>query len=162
MQGLWPSLSQHVSLTMHWGLRTFRIYPLLFLYFACTFVVAQGIWPAAAPLTVRSPYLNVWQASTSTNEKPIFWDGSVRRRRPTRCTAYKNSQIQQTVGWVGLIRVDGTTYQWFGNSSYTYESAGPFKCNVTSTQITPTRTVQFVQAGPLNMTLTFLSPIEVR
>ena len=74
----------------------------------------------------------------------------------------QNSQIQQTVGWVGLIRVDGTTYQWFGNSSYTYESAGPFKCNVTSTQITPTRTVQFVQAGPLNMTLTFLSPIEVR
>ena len=37
----------------------------------------QTFWPAAAPLAVRSPYLNVWQAAISTNDYPVFWDGSV-------------------------------------------------------------------------------------
>ena len=34
--------------------------------------------------------------------------------------------------------------------------------NVISVQITPTRTIFVMEAGPMNVTVTFLSPIEVR
>ena len=40
-------------------------------------------------------------------------------------------------------------------------AVGGTGCNVTYTEVTPTRTIQTVQAGPINVTLTFLSPIEV-
>ncbi|KAH9913165.1 uncharacterized protein B0H18DRAFT_1126524 [Fomitopsis serialis] len=100
----------------------------------------QTFWPAAAPIAVRSPYLNVWQTAISTNDYPISWNGSV-------------------LGWVGLIRVDGSTYRWLGNNFDMTGSVGA-GCNVTFTEVTPTRTIQTVQAGPMNMTLTFLSPIE--
>lgn len=60
------------------------------------------------------------------------------------------------IGWAGLIRVDGTTYRWLG---------APLNMNATTTatpQITPTRTILTVQAGPMQLTATFLTPIEVR
>ncbi|TFY64799.1 hypothetical protein EVJ58_g2384 [Rhodofomes roseus] len=101
----------------------------------------QTFWPAAAPIAVRSPYLNVWQSAVSTNDYPVFWNGSV-------------------LGWVGLIRVDGNTYRWLGNNFDLTGSVGAAGCNVTYTEVTPTRTIQTVQAGPVNLTLTFLSPIE--
>ncbi|KZT68279.1 hypothetical protein DAEQUDRAFT_337808 [Daedalea quercina L-15889] len=101
----------------------------------------QTFWPAAAPLAVHSPYLNVWQTAISTNDYPIFWNGSV-------------------LGWVGFIRVDGSTYRWLGNNYDMSGSVGAVGCNVTFTEVTPTRTIQNVQAGPMNVTLTFLSPIE--
>ena len=41
-------------------------------------------------------------------------------------------------------------------------AVGGTGCNGTYTEVTPTRTIQTVQAGPINVTLTFLSPIEVR
>lgn len=59
-------------------------------------------------------------------------------------------------GWAGLIRVDGTTYRWLGL---------PLNMNTStliSTQVTPTRTILTVQAGPMELTVTFLTPIEVR
>lgn len=34
--------------------------------------------------------------------------------------------------------------------------------NVTSFQITPTQSVFVVRAGPMDVTVTFLSPVEVR
>ena len=61
------------------SLYVFRFPSLLLLCLTCVFTLARGIWPGAVPLAVRSPYLNVWQASTSTNDNPVFWDGSVSR-----------------------------------------------------------------------------------
>ena len=34
--------------------------------------------------------------------------------------------------------------------------------NITNIQITPTRTIFVMRVGPMNITVTFLSPIEVR
>ncbi|KAI1785602.1 hypothetical protein LXA43DRAFT_1065747 [Ganoderma leucocontextum] len=53
-----------------------------------------------------------------------------------------------------MIRVNGTTYRWMGN-----DPAG-IAANVTNIQITPTRSIFVIQAGPMNITVTFLSPIE--
>lgn len=43
-----------------------------------------------------------------------------------------------------------------------FGAVGGVGCNVTYTEVTPTRTIQTVQAGPINVTLLFLSPIEVQ
>ncbi|PIL35879.1 hypothetical protein GSI_01539 [Ganoderma sinense ZZ0214-1] len=58
------------------------------------------------------------------------------------------------MGWAGKIRVNGTTYKWLGMDG----SGTP--ANVTNVQVTPTRTIFVMQAGPMNVTITFLSPIE--
>ena len=60
------------------------------------------------------------------------------------------------MGWVGKIRVDGQTYSWLGQDS---ASDGP--ANVTDVRITPTTTIFVMEAGKMNITVSFLSPIEV-
>lgn len=62
---------------------------------------------------------------------------------------------------MGFIRVDGSTYRILGNNYDMSGAVGGTGCNVTYSEVTPTRTIQTVQAGPINVTLTFLSPIEV-
>ena len=60
------------------------------------------------------------------------------------------------MGWAGKIRVNGTTYKWLGA-----DNTG-IAANVTNIQVTPTRTIFVLHAGPMNVTVTFLSPVEVR
>ncbi|KAK7685160.1 hypothetical protein QCA50_011523 [Cerrena zonata] len=62
---------------------------------------------------------------------------------------------QDVLGWEGMIRIDDHAYQWLGFSSQSLDIA-----NITSTQITPTRTIFTYDAGPAQLTATFLSPIE--
>lgn len=63
------------------------------------------------------------------------------------------------MGLQGSVRVDGLTYIWTGVDNTTL---GGFAANLSSIQITPTRTIFVMQAGPMNVTITYLSPIEVR
>lgn len=61
----------------------------------------------------------------------------------------------QIMGWSGLIRVDDSTWQMFG-------SAPGFNfTTILSTEITATRSIFIMSAGPMQVTLTFFSPIEV-
>ncbi|KAI0645913.1 DUF1793-domain-containing protein [Trametes meyenii] len=103
---------------------------------------AQSIFPASMPLAIRSPFMSVWYSSTNgsnpiSNSWPLFWGQS------------------SIMGWAGKIRVDGQTYSWLGNDAQRSGTA-----NVTNVQFTPTRTIFTMQAGPMNVTVTFLSPIE--
>ncbi|KAI8993903.1 DUF1793-domain-containing protein [Trametes punicea] len=116
------------------------------LFFAVAMVEAQSpvqtIFPASIPLSIRSPFMSVWHLSTNgsaslSNSWPLFWGQ------------------QSIMGWAGKIRVDGQTYAWMGQ-----DYAPPFTANVTNVQITPTRSIFTMQAGPMNVTITFLSPIE--
>lgn len=59
----------------------------------------------------------------------------------------------------GSVRIDGRIYIWTGEDN---PSLGGFAANLTSVQITPTRTIFIMQAGPMNVTITYLSPIEVQ
>ncbi|RPD75342.1 hypothetical protein L226DRAFT_534905 [Lentinus tigrinus ALCF2SS1-7] len=108
-----------------------------------TLVRAQRtFFPASIPLSVRSPYHNVWLISTNTsgplsNSWPHFWGQ------------------QSIMGWAGKIRVDGTTFSWMGQ-----DGIGNGTATVTDIEITPTRSIFVMQAGPMNLTVTFLSPIE--
>ena len=63
------------------------------------------------------------------------------------------------MGWVGKIRVDGISYAWLGADDV---QSGPNISVVTNVQITPTRSIFMMKAGPMNVNVTFLSPVEVR
>ena len=65
--------------------------------------------------------------------------------------------VSEILGWVVLVRIDGLTYSFLGD-----EPALNGTVNVTDTFITPTQTVVAAQAGPMQVNLTFLNPIEVR
>jgi hypothetical protein len=97
-------------------------------------------------LAVRSPYLNFWITTKDTSGKslrapggtwPIAWNGRI-------------------IGWQGLVRVDGVAYEWQG------QDGGPtFATTIEgSTILTPTTTMFTVAAGPVELTLTYLSPVE--
>ncbi|KAH9935633.1 uncharacterized protein B0H18DRAFT_1082345 [Fomitopsis serialis] len=105
-------------------------------------VCSQSFTPAAIPLAVRSPYFSTWLSTTNgtdfTNAWPQFWSGT---------NGHNN-------GWAGLVRVDGDTYRWLG------AAPGMNDTNLTRSQVTPTRTVWTIQAGPMSLTVTFLTPIE--
>ncbi|CAL1707175.1 unnamed protein product [Somion occarium] len=93
--------------------------------------------PVRIPLAIRSPYYNAWVDSTASGHTwPFFWAGG-------------------TLGWQGLIRVDKQVYQWLG-----FSGLNPPVANLTNTQLTPTQTVISMQAGPMDINATFLSPIE--
>ena len=79
--------------------------------------------------------------------------------RPTRApfrVCKTCADTLQILGWGGLIKIDGLTYSWLGIPGVGIAS------NWTKTEVTPTRTILTVQAGPVSLNVTFLSPVEVR
>jgi len=69
-----------------------------------------------------------------------------------------SSSLCQILGWSVLVRVDGLTYSFLGDVSSTLYNG---TVNFTSLAITPTQTSFTAQAGPMQVNLTFLNPIEV-
>lgn len=63
----------------------------------------------------------------------------------------------QIKGWYAQVRVDGTPYQILGGGITPAITAA----NQTAVVITPTRTSFLLNAGPIIVNMTFLSPIEV-
>ncbi|RPD78548.1 DUF1793-domain-containing protein [Lentinus tigrinus ALCF2SS1-7] len=99
--------------------------------------------PASVPLAVRSPYLSAWLAQgagTALNaDWPTFWTGSI-------------------VGWAGYAKVDGVAYNWMGNPAV--PNVTVTKATQKSLQFTSTQSVFVMTAGPVDLTITFLSPVE--
>ncbi|KAF8885606.1 hypothetical protein BD779DRAFT_1442269 [Infundibulicybe gibba] len=100
-----------------------------------SFVQAQGTWPGAVPLAIRSPHFNCWMPRPGTGQWPAFWNSRV-------CT----------LGWIGAIKIDGVTWVWLGEIKN--------GTTLVKTEITPTRTILTLTAGPMDLEVTFLSPIE--
>ncbi|KAI0793192.1 hypothetical protein C8Q75DRAFT_840168 [Abortiporus biennis] len=93
------------------------------------------------PISIRSPYLNAWSRGNSAmNTTESFWTANI-------------LILSKGRAWIGHIRVDGQTFQWVGDAPIN-------STNFTGVQVTPTKTTFFSQAGPMNITATFLSPIE--
>ena len=68
------------------------------------------------------------------------------------------SSICQILGWSVLVRVDGLTYSFLGDETLVVNGT----VNLTNVVVTPTQTMVVAQAGPMQVNLTFLNPIEVR
>lgn len=96
--------------------------------------------PPAVPLAVRSPYLNAWLPGGATGcvlpgQWPRFWQG-------------------ETLGWQGLIHVDGKAYAWMG------DAAGFDHVKQTDLRLTPTKSeFVFDVDGKVQLTVAFFSPV---
>ncbi|KAI0068780.1 DUF1793-domain-containing protein [Artomyces pyxidatus] len=103
---------------------------------------ASPFIPPSVPLAVRTPYLSAWLpqgAGTALNDAwPTFWTGS-------------------TLGWAGYIAVDGQAYTFLGDPGGV---DGTEKALQKSLQFTATQSVFVLTAGTIDLTVTFLSPVE--
>ncbi|KAK0482633.1 hypothetical protein IW261DRAFT_1592352 [Armillaria novae-zelandiae] len=107
----------------------------------CPTLVRSAFFPAALPLAVRSPYLQCYANTRSGNNVNNQW-----------FQFWTENRI--LLGWSGSIRIDNSTFQLWGG-------LGPgTSTNLTSFEITPTRTILSIQANTMNVNVTFLSPIE--
>ncbi|KAK7695932.1 hypothetical protein QCA50_000571 [Cerrena zonata] len=98
--------------------------------------------PASVPLAVRTPYLSAWLpqgSGTALNANwPTFWTG-------------------QIVGWAGYVRVDGTAYSFLGTPGTNTPTQ---KAVQKSFEFTSTQSTFVLTAGPVDITVNFLSPVE--
>ncbi|KAH8101093.1 DUF1793-domain-containing protein, partial [Cristinia sonorae] len=97
--------------------------------------------PPSIPLAIRSPYSSAWlpQASTGTalnGAWATFWNGMI-------------------VGWAGYINVDGKSYIFMGDPS-----VRAIKATQKSSKMTPTQTIFVMDAGGVELTVSFLSPLD--
>ncbi|KAF7301796.1 DUF1793-domain-containing protein [Mycena indigotica] len=99
--------------------------------------------PSSIPLAVRTPYLSTWLpqgAGAALNDAwPTFWAG-------------------QITGWAGFVKVDGVAYSFLGASSV--PSATFNKAVQKSFKFTSTQSIFVLSAGAVDLTVTFLSPVE--
>ncbi|KAH9001000.1 hypothetical protein EDB92DRAFT_1788120 [Lactarius akahatsu] len=100
----------------------------------------QTFYPAAIPLFVRSPYLNCWGYLSDEPSSP----------RISQTTTFS-----QVLNLVVLVRVDNITYLFLGNASTVNITV-----NLTNVVVSPTQTKLTAEAGPMQINLTFLNPIE--
>ncbi|KAI8582627.1 hypothetical protein K450DRAFT_226152 [Umbelopsis ramanniana AG] len=103
---------------------------------------ASTIRAPAYPLAVRQPYVSTWlEANNLPGSWPTFWTG-------------------KTKGWEGIVRVDGTSYEILGAASTNANITGLKSATQKSVTTTPTQTIFTLAAGPVNVVVTFLSPVE--
>lgn len=79
------------------------------------------------------------------------------------CISHTRHQGQLPFGWAGLIRVDNsTTYKWLGDVlGPPFGVAGLNNTVMNNIEITATRTIMSITAGPVDLNVTYFSPIEV-
>lgn len=117
-------------------------------------LAASPIRPPAAPLAVRSPYLNTWLPATALPATwQQFWQGHV-------------------TAMAGIARIDGTAYMIMGDPSLTLTVPDGNNGTPTTVQgferalqqtgltVTPTRSVFTLEGGGVGVTVEFLSPVE--
>ncbi|TCD67396.1 hypothetical protein EIP91_012431 [Steccherinum ochraceum] len=113
------------------------LFTFLILTFFASCIISQNP-PVNLPLAIRSPYFNCWGDATAPGQNwPFLWNSN-------------------HLGLYGSIRVDGIAYKWVGG-----DSPGLNLTSRVDLQITPTRTMYTLQAGPsMLINVTFMTPIE--
>ncbi|KAJ6498035.1 hypothetical protein C8R47DRAFT_1261015 [Mycena vitilis] len=99
--------------------------------------------PPSIPLAVRSPYLSAWlpqgQGAALNDAWPTFWAGQVN-------------------AWAGFVKVDGQSYSFLGAASV--DGSSFTKATQKSFSFTSTQSTFVLSAGPVDLTVNFLSPVE--
>ncbi|KAH9080196.1 hypothetical protein EDB83DRAFT_2608331, partial [Lactarius deliciosus] len=103
------------------------------------------LFPTAVPLAVRSPYLSCWG-------RLGFGDGY-----GIVPTTFASGDRGSDWDPIVLVRVDSNTTTFLGDGRY--DPASP-QVNLTTAVFSPTQTVLIAEAGPMQINLTFLNPIE--
>lgn len=102
---------------------------------------AAALRAPAYPLVVQSPLsLSMWQGSDNlTDSFASFWGG-------------------QTLGYVGLIRIDGSPYRWMGSDTYSPNSNTPAAQQLDVTVTATSTNYRFAAAGVI-FNVSFTTPI---
>ncbi|KAK0500707.1 hypothetical protein EDD18DRAFT_1434560 [Armillaria luteobubalina] len=102
----------------------------LVICFTCPSLVRSAFFPAALPLAVRSPYFQCYADTRAGNNPNNQW--------------FQYWTEKRILGWSGWIRIDGSTFQLWGSfPSGTHT-------NLTSFEVTPTRTIFSIHANTTN------------
>ncbi|KAF9464433.1 DUF1793-domain-containing protein [Collybia nuda] len=119
------------------------ILPLCFASVQAITWTATPFNPPSIPLAVRTPYLSAWLPQGSgaalNDAWPTFWTGSI-------------------LGWAGFVKVDGQAYSFLGTPNVPGTTFN--KAVQKSSQFTSTQSIFVLSAGPVDITVTFLSPVE--
>ncbi|KAH7107239.1 DUF1793-domain-containing protein [Auriculariales sp. MPI-PUGE-AT-0066] len=119
----------------------------LLLAFFATNVSAAPSWTIspfnapAIPLAVRSPFLNVWLPNGNGTALYEHW---------------AQHWSGNHSSWTALARVDGITYRILGS----WDDLAFTLPQQTSVQITGTSSIITLKAGPVDLTYSFVSPID--
>ncbi|KAJ7583013.1 hypothetical protein C8J56DRAFT_1056024 [Mycena floridula] len=99
--------------------------------------------PPSIPLAVRSPYLSSWlpqgEGVPLNGEWATFWAGQVQ-------------------AWTGFVKIDGQSYSFLGAAGV--DGVSFIKATQKSFKFTATQSIFVLSAGPVDLTVTFLSPVE--
>ena len=94
----------------------------------------------AVPLVVHDPFASVWSAADNlTDVLPSFWAG-------------------QTIGAVGMIRVDNQTFRWCGADTFSSGTPVPAAQQLDLALVTPLQTKYTFSAGGVQLLVTFTTP----
>ncbi|BGP39357.1 hypothetical protein JCM10449v2_003295 [Rhodotorula kratochvilovae] len=109
------------------------------------------------PFAVRND-LNAWLSAGGNDGSKGYLAGSWAQHWPVH---YAGSQRDHRLSWAGLISVDGEVFEFLGAAlSGAGASLGSRKAaRQTAFHYTATRSIFTFEAGPVNFTATFLSPI---
>ena len=104
--------------------------------------------PPAIPLAVRSPYTSAWSStagnSTLNSAAPIFWTGDA-------------------LGWEGIVKVDGISYEYLGVGSQSLPKLDNFKVAIPQSVSYDSQYSNFTfLAGPVEIEASFFSPVTPR
>ena len=97
------------------------------------------IKPPAVPLITRAPYMNTWLRNSTANAPgtwPQYWNGTVK-------------------AITGIAYIDNKAYTFFGAPG-----GVPNTMTQTALNVTPTQSIFTFNAGGVNLTVNFLSPVE--
>ncbi|KAK0490834.1 hypothetical protein IW261DRAFT_1547137 [Armillaria novae-zelandiae] len=116
---------------------------LFFAYVQALDWTATPFNPPSVPLAVRTPYLSAWLPQGSgaalNDVWPTFWTGSI-------------------LGWAGFVKVDGTAYSFLGSANV--PGASFQKATQTRFSFTSTQSTFVLSAGSVELTVSFLSPVD--
>jgi hypothetical protein len=97
--------------------------------------------PPATPLAVNDPYFSIWSmASTLTGVSTRHW-----------------SEAPQPM--TGLVRIDGHSYRWMGESPKSLHGAQLEPMHQDSIEIAPLHSIYKFTAGGVQLSVTFFTPL---
>lgn len=106
-------------------------------------ITHHPVLPPSYPLAVRNPYLSTWMPSDRVQQlpyaEPQFWAG-------------------QELGWSVIVRVNGQAYSLMGVPDADANNIRP--ATVRRAEFTATHSIFDLTAGPVAVTLDFLSPVS--
>ncbi|KNZ58846.1 hypothetical protein VP01_184g4 [Puccinia sorghi] len=112
--------------------------------------------PPAIPLAVKSPYVSAWLATGKEGGNGGYLAGRWAQFWPIQ---FPENEFAYRLGWAGLIRVDGKTYEFMGQPNDDNIGNEHLRATQLAFECTPSRSVFKMEAGPVQFNVTFLSPL---